>query len=51
MMRWYREPRRVKPMDSLDRAGFGFVPGSSGFSKSDLVNLYNRAQKDKRVAS
>jgi hypothetical protein len=39
MMNWYREPKRVKLMEHLERARIDFVFNSDGFAESDLRNL------------
>jgi hypothetical protein len=37
MTHWYREPKRVKLMEHLQRSGIDFVPSSDGFAESDLL--------------
>jgi hypothetical protein len=39
MTHWYREPKQVKLIEHLERAGIGFVLSSDQFSESDLLNL------------
>ena len=39
MTHWYREPKRVKLMEHLERAGIDFVLSSDGFAESDLLKL------------
>jgi hypothetical protein len=39
MSHWYREPKRVKLMEHLERAGISFVLSSDGFAESDLLKL------------
>lgn len=39
MTHWYREPKRVKLMEHLERSGIGFVLCSEGFSEIDLDHL------------
>jgi hypothetical protein len=39
MTHWYREPKRVKLMELLERANLGFVLRSGEFSEDDLQNL------------
>jgi hypothetical protein len=39
MTHWYREPKRVKLMEHLERADLGFVLRSGEFSEDDLQSL------------
>jgi len=39
MTHWYREPKRVKLMEHLKRAGLGFVLHNEAFSEDDLKTL------------
>jgi hypothetical protein len=39
MTHWYREPKRIKLMEHLERGGIEFVLCSEGFSEGDLRNL------------
>jgi hypothetical protein len=44
MTHWFREPKRIKLMDHLERAGFDFVLCSERFTKEDLLNLRTKIQ-------
>jgi hypothetical protein len=39
MTHWYREPKRVKLMEYLQRAGIDFVLSSDWFAERDLLRL------------
>lgn len=39
MTHWYREPKRMKLMEPLERAGIAFVLSSDELSQGDLLNL------------
>jgi len=39
MTQWYREPKRVKLMEQLERAGIELVLSSDGLAESDLQKL------------
>jgi hypothetical protein len=39
MTHWYREPKWVKLMEHLERAGIDFVLSSDQFSENNLLNL------------
>ncbi len=47
MTHWYREPKRVKLLEHLERAGVDFVFNSDEFAESDLRNLKSTLQSSR----
>jgi hypothetical protein len=44
MTHWFREPKRIKLMEHLERAGIDFVLCSERFTDEDLLNFKARLQ-------
>lgn len=46
MTHWYREPKRIKLMEHLERSEISFVLSFEEFSEDDLLNLRGTLQSD-----